>query len=136
MIVFPRNGRVTWRTRRKSLKSFRRSSGEVAPSELLVLISQVGATLYGLNAELPSSEPRPAPAVPIRKSVTAEAVICLECGWKGKMLRRHIAGHGISETVYRERWSLTADHPLTAPAYTVQRSEIAKALGLGRRRSK
>jgi predicted transcriptional regulator len=71
--------------------------------------------------------------VPIRRSVQRDAVVCLECGWKGKMLRRHLSTrHGLTGEQYLKRWSLASDHPLTAPAYSEQRSTLAKELGLGR----
>src|SRR6266478_291789 len=72
--------------------------------------------------------------VPIRRSVHRDYVVCLECGWRGQMLRRHIAGHGLSVEQYRARWSLRPDHPITAPDYSERRSTIAKQLGLGRTR--
>jgi predicted transcriptional regulator len=60
-------------------------------------------------------------------------VICLDCGWKGKMLRRHLTTrHGLTAEDYLKRWSLPGDHPLTAPNYSAQRSSLAKELGLGR----
>jgi predicted transcriptional regulator len=60
-------------------------------------------------------------------------VVCLDCGWKGKMLRRHLTTrHGLSAEEYLKRWGLAADHPLTAPNYSAQRSTLAKELGLGR----
>ena len=71
--------------------------------------------------------------MPIRRSVQRDAVVCLECGWKGKMLRRHLSTrHGLSGEEYLRRWSLPSDHPLTAPTYSEQRSSLAKELGLGR----
>jgi predicted transcriptional regulator len=74
------------------------------------------------------------PAVSVRQSVRHEYVVCLDCGYRGKTLRRHItAQHGLSGDQYRQRWGLRRDHPLTAPAYSEQRSTMAKALGLGRK---
>jgi predicted transcriptional regulator len=104
----------------------------ISSAEIPALIAQVGASLYGLNKTLPAVEARE-PAVQIRKSVTPDAVICLECGWKGKMLKRHLASHDLEEGSYRQRWGLKRDHALTAPNYTLRRSEIAKSLGLGHR---
>jgi len=75
----------------------------------------------------------PTPAVPVRRSVQRDVVVCLDCGWKGKMLRRHLTTrHGLSGEDYLKRWGLPGDHPLTAPNYSVQRSNLAKELGLGR----
>jgi predicted transcriptional regulator len=73
------------------------------------------------------------PAVPLRRSVQRDVVVCLDCGWKGKMLRRHLTTrHGLTADDYLKRWGLPGDHPLTAPNYSVQRSNLAKELGLGR----
>lgn len=74
------------------------------------------------------------PAVSVRRSVHQDYVVCLDCGYRGKTLLRHISGqHGLSRDEYRERWGLGKDHPLTAPAYTERRSMLAKELGLGRK---
>jgi MucR family transcriptional regulator, transcriptional regulator of exopolysaccharide biosynthesis len=74
------------------------------------------------------------PAVSVRRSVQQDYVVCLNCGYRGKTLRRHInRQHGLSRDEYRERWGLLKDHPLTAPAYTERRSMLAKELGLGRK---
>jgi len=71
--------------------------------------------------------------VPVRRSVQRDAVLCLDCGWKGKMLRRHLnTRHGLSAEQYLRRWNLGSEHPLTAPSYSEQRSTLAKELGLGR----
>ena len=74
------------------------------------------------------------PAVSVRHSVHQDYVVCLDCGYRGKTLRRHInRQHGLSRDEYRKRWGLRNDHPLTAPAYTERRSMLAKELGLGRK---
>src|SRR5215472_13492892 len=74
------------------------------------------------------------PAVSVRQSVRHDYVVCLDCGYRGKTLRRHIATrHGLSRGDYLKRWGLKSDHPLTAPAYSEHRSTMAKALGLGRK---
>src|SRR5216683_3166324 len=73
------------------------------------------------------------PAVSVRRSVHQDYVVCLDCGYRGKTLRRHIsARHGLNRDEYRKRWGLRSDHPLTAPAYSERRSTLAKARGLGR----
>jgi predicted transcriptional regulator len=75
------------------------------------------------------------PAVPIRKSVTAEYIVCLEDGRKLKMLKRYLrATYGMTPDQYRARWNLPADYPMVAPAYAERRSDLARANGLGRRR--
>jgi predicted transcriptional regulator len=74
------------------------------------------------------------PAVSVRRSVHQDYVVCLDCGYRAKTLRRHISTqHGLNRDEYRKRWGLRSDHPLTAPAYTERRSTMAKALGFGRK---
>jgi predicted transcriptional regulator len=74
------------------------------------------------------------PAVSVRQSVRPEFVICLDCGYRGRMLRRHInRHHGLTRDEYLKRWGLRHDHPLTAPAYSERRSILAKKIGLGRK---
>ena len=104
-------------------------------SELPRLIKDVFATLR--EAGTPPPEP-PAdalvPAVPVKRSVTPEFIICLEDGRKMKMLKRHLATHyDLTPAAYRQRWGLPADYPMVAPAYAAQRSDLAKSLGLGRK---
>ncbi len=74
------------------------------------------------------------PAVSVKKSVTAEYIICLEDGKKFKSLKRHLRTHyDLSPEQYREKWGLTHDYPMVAPAYAAARSQLAKTMGLGRR---
>ena len=74
------------------------------------------------------------PAVSVRRSVHQEYVVCLDCGYRGQTLRRHISTrHGLSRDEYLSRWGLRSDHLLTAPAYSERRSELARSLGLGRK---
>ena len=76
------------------------------------------------------------PAVPVRKSVTPEFIVCLEDGKKLKMLKRHLATrYNLTPAAYRQRWGLPKDYPMVAPAYAAQRSALAKSLGLGRKRA-
>jgi predicted transcriptional regulator len=107
--------------------------GNAVPSaQLPALITQVGAFLYGLNQLIPPAAP--IPAVPVRRSVLPDAVVCLDCGWRGKILRGHVnIAHGLSQGAYRERWGLKVDHPLVAPSYSRRRSALAVSLRLGRR---
>ena len=104
----------------------------LSPEQIPELISSVHRTFDSLGKPV---EPPGVltPAVPVRRSVQRDAVVCLECGWKGKMLRRHLSTrHGLTGEQYLKRWSLPSDHPLTAPTYSEQRSSLAKELGLGR----
>jgi predicted transcriptional regulator len=108
---------------------------QVQPDQLAVLISTVHQALGGLSK--PSIEPvvERTPAVPIRRSMTATHVVCLDCGWRGQMLKRHIgSAHGLGVDAYRARWGLLHDHAMVAPAYSERRSTMAKQIGLGRTR--
>jgi predicted transcriptional regulator len=76
------------------------------------------------------------PAVPIRKSVTPEYLVCLEDGKRMKMLKRHLRStYGMTPDEYRAKWNLPRDYPMVAASYTEKRSQLAKAIGLGRHRS-
>ena len=76
----------------------------------------------------------PVPAVPIRKSITPEYLVCLEDGKKLRMLKRHLSSaYGMTPDEYRAKWKLPADYPMVAPNYAAQRSAFAKKIGLGRK---
>ena len=108
---------------------------QVASDQLPVLISTVHQALTNLGKPIAEFNGERAPAVPIRRSVHRQYVVCLECGWRGQMLRRHVAtGHGFSVDEYRARWSLPREHPMVAPGYSERRSDLAKQIGLGRGR--
>ena len=108
---------------------------QITPDELIGLIVEVHRALAGLERTPPVQEP-PEPAVPIRRSVQQDYIVCLECGFRAQMLRRHLGvAHGLNVTDYRIRWNLPADYPVTAPRYSMQRSAMAKAMGFGRRRA-
>lgn len=111
------------------------SNNQVAADEIPGLIQKVFKTLANVSGEgaVVSSE-RPQPAVPIKRSVTPEYIICLEDGKKLKMLKRHLkTAYDMSPEEYRERWGLPADYPMVAPSYASQRSKLAKDIGLGTR---
>jgi predicted transcriptional regulator len=102
----------------------------VDPSDVPAIIAQVYRSLTGLTQPPPAE---PEPAVPIRRSVNPEYITCLDCGARKKTLRRHLTiAHNLMPADYRQRWKLPPDYPLTAPAYAARRSEMAKAIGLGR----
>jgi len=106
---------------------------QVEPDQLAALIVGVHHALAGLRRAPPAQQPL-RPAVPIRRSVQQEYVVCLECGFRAQTLRRHLRdAHDLEIGDYRVRWNLPIDHPLIAPAYSARRSRIAKAIGLGRR---
>lgn len=108
------------------------SHHNLAPEQIPELIASVHRTIAALGQPV-ETQAALTPAVPVRRSVQRDAVTCLDCGWKGKMLRRHLTTrHGLSAEEYLKRWGLPGDHPLTAPNYSLQRSNLAKELGLGR----
>jgi predicted transcriptional regulator len=112
------------------------SHNSVAPSDLPALIEQVYGALTGLGRPAVVVPTRPEPAVPVRKSVTPDYIVCLEDGKKLKMLKRHLqAAYNMTPDEYRERWGLPADYPMVAPNYAKQRSSLAKSIGLGTRRA-
>ena len=110
------------------------SNNTVPVGDLPELIKQVYRTLATLNEPSQGHPERPVPAVPIRRSVMPDHIVCLEDGKKLKMLRRHLkTAYNMTPDEYRERWNLPADYPMVAPDYAAQRSELAKKIGLGRR---
>jgi predicted transcriptional regulator len=112
------------------------AQNSIGVDQLAGLIATVHRTLSGLgtNTPVPATEAL-TPAVSIRRSVQHEHVVCLECGFRGLMLRRHLrVAHGLEPAAYRVRWKLPADHPIIAPAYSERRATLAKQIGLGRPR--
>lgn len=105
----------------------------VAPEQIPAIIASVHAALSSIGQPTATApEPARKPAVSIRKSIQPHAITCLECGFSGQMIRRHLTtGHGLSVEQYRERWGLAPDYPVVAPNYAVKRSQLAKDIGLG-----
>ncbi len=113
------------------------SKNAVPVDELPTLIRSVHASLSGLDRGSDAAAERPQPAVPIKKSVTADYLVCLEDGKKLKMLKRHLkTAYNMTPEQYRERWGLSPDYPMVAPNYARQRSRLAKEIGLGTRARK
>lgn len=115
-------------------------NNSVPTGELSKLIADVHAAfvrVHGTQAIAePAVEPQ-RPAVPIKKSVTNDFIICLEDGKKFKSLKRHLRTHyDLSPEEYREKWGLPADYPMVAPNYAEARSNLAKSMGLGQQRRK
>jgi predicted transcriptional regulator len=130
------------------------SGGQVAPDRLLELTTQIVCAYVSHNpvpatevsgligsvhrsisvqGQSTASEPQMEPAVPIRKSVTPDYIISLEDGRKFRTLSRHLmARYGMTPEQYRRKWGLPDDYPMVAPNYAVERSKIAKSMGLGR----
>jgi MucR family transcriptional regulator, transcriptional regulator of exopolysaccharide biosynthesis len=113
------------------------SNNPLPKSDLPDLILAVHSSLTRLGGEpehaLPQVEAK-APAVPIRKSVTPDYLICLDDGKRFKSLRRHLRALGLTPEQYREKWKLPSDYPMVARNYAAQRSALAKKIGLGQKR--
>ena len=107
----------------------------VPTAELPALIARVHASLSTLAAPQPEAVVELVPAVPVRKSIMPDYIICLEDGRKLKSLKRHLlAAFGLTPEAYREKWGLPTDYPMVAPNYAAARSEMAKRIGLGQMR--
>lgn len=101
--------------------------------DLSSIIRSVHNTLLDIDSGVEGAGPDLTPAVPIKKSVTPDFIICLEDGKKLKMLKRYLRSqYGMTPEEYRARWGLPADYPMVAPNYAAQRSRLAKQIGLGR----
>ena len=112
------------------------SNNTVATGDLPGLISEVYAALQRTSSGVaPEPQPEPLkPAIPIKKSVTPDYIVCLEDGKQFKSLKRHLSTHhGLTPDEYRAKWGLPADYPLVAPNYAAARSALAKSMGLGRK---
>jgi len=111
------------------------SNNSVARDSLPSLIQDVYSTLATIGHTAPPPSPpsdKLAPAVPVKRSVFPEYIVCLEDGKKLKMLKRHLAtSYNMTPEQYREKWDLPADYPMVAPSYAKQRSSLAKKIGLG-----
>ncbi len=114
------------------------SNNSVPSSDLPTLINEVHTALLrvgGGTVEVPVEAPKP--AIPVKKSVTPDYIVCLEDGKKFKSLKRHLrTQYDLSPEKYREKWGLPADYPMVAPNYAKARSELAKEMGLGQQRRK
>jgi predicted transcriptional regulator len=97
----------------------------------------IGSVFAKLNELATDEKPLPetlTPAVPIRKSVTDDYIVCLEDGKKLKMLKRHLmTAYNMTPEAYRAKWGLKPDYPMVAPSYAATRQELAKKIGLGRK---
>ena len=138
-------------------KGHTRMDDDSKPQEFLALTTEIVASFVGNNAVAMSDVPAliasvfqalrttgqaepektaetPTPAVPIKKSVQHDFIVCLEDGKKLKMLKRHLATrYNMTPEDYRRRWGLAKDYPMVAPAYAAQRSALAREIGLGRK---
>lgn len=115
------------------------SNNPLPKGELPSLIQAVYAAVEKLGARQESTPLQiemKIPAVPIRRSITPDFLICLDDGKRFKSLRRHLGGLGMTPEQYREKWNLPSDYPMVAPNYAARRSELAKQIGLGQIRWK
>lgn len=111
------------------------ANNRVQPSDLPSVIEAVHASLKTLGKP---SEPVPEklqPRIPIKKTVTPDYLISLEDGRHYKSLKRHLSGRGLTPQQYRDKWNLPHDYPMVASSYAAKRSELAKTIGLGRKRT-
>ena len=112
------------------------SNNSVPMSDLPGLISQVYTALGDTRSAEAPAQPaeKPKPAVPVKKSVTDDYIVCLEDGKQFKSLKRHLSSkYDMTPEEYRQRWGLPADYPMVAPAYAAARSKLAREMGLGRK---
>ncbi|MDE2475791.1 MAG: MucR family transcriptional regulator [Alphaproteobacteria bacterium] len=110
------------------------SNNPIPVSEVPAMIKSVHSTLGGLGGGLSGEiQLSQKPAIPVKRSVNPDFIVCLEDGKKLKMLKRYLrSNYGMTPEEYRSKWSLPADYPMVAPNYAAQRSEFAKKIGLGR----
>ena len=110
------------------------ANNSVVQAEVPDLIQQVYNKLNELASGEEATSVELTPAVPIKKSVTDDYIICLEDGKKLKMLKRHLmTAYGMTPDDYRAKWGLKSDYPMVAPNYAAKRQELAKKIGLGRK---
>jgi predicted transcriptional regulator len=114
------------------------SNNSVSAGDLPGIINEVHSALVKVSSG--AAEPQaeaPKPAVPVKRSVTPDYIICLEDGKKFKSLKRHLrTQYNMSPEEYREKWGLATDYPMVAPSYAAARSELAKKMGLGQQRGR
>jgi len=112
------------------------SHNSVASGDISNLIGQVYSALMRISSGQVTAPSEPLkPAVPVKRSITAEYIVCLEDGKKFKSLKRHLrTQYEMTPEQYREKWSLPADYPMVAPNYAAARSQLAKQMGLGQQR--
>jgi predicted transcriptional regulator len=111
------------------------TNNKVPAEDLPKLIREVHRALINVG-QAETSAPKVTPAVPVKKSVLNDHLVCLECGKPLSMLKRHLMSeHHLTPGQYRQKWVLPASYPIVAPAYAKVRSALAKKIGLGRKRS-
>jgi predicted transcriptional regulator len=107
----------------------------VASDQLPALIASVNEALSGLGQPPVPAAVALSPAISVRRSVSPDKITCIDCGWSGQMLKRHLTtAHLVTPGAYRTKWGLPNTYPMVAPNYASRRSELAKEIGLGKRR--
>ena len=110
------------------------SNNTVAVSDVANLVQRVHEALVSLGQPTPEPQQEKTPVVSVRASIKPDYLVCMECGRKQKTLKRHLQNaHGMSPDQYRQDYGLPRDYPMVAPNYSKRRSEMAQAIGLGRR---
>ncbi len=113
------------------------SNNSVPAADLPSLIGSVHSALQNVASPMQTkAAEKPTPAVPVKKSITPDAIISLIDGKPYKSLKRHLTGQGLTPAQYREQYGLPRDYPMVAPSYAAKRSELAKSIGLGQSRRK
>jgi predicted transcriptional regulator len=111
------------------------SNNSVPSADIPALIGQVHSALKRVSGGQAAPTEPLKPAVPIKRSVTSDFIVCLEDGLKFKSLKRHLrTRYNMTPDQYREKWSLPPDYPMVAPNYAAARSQLAKQMGLGQQR--
>ncbi|MGB0696260.1 MAG: MucR family transcriptional regulator [Rhodospirillaceae bacterium] len=117
-----------------SIVSAHMGKNNVAVDEIPTILGDVYKSINALASPEEKAPEKPEPAVPIKKSIHTDYLVCLEDGKKLKMLKRHLkTAYGLTPEEYREKWGLPADYPMVAPSYASKRSSLAKQIGLGTR---
>ena len=114
------------------------SNNSVAVNDLSGLINQVHTALVRVSAGSPEAPVEALkPAIPVKRSINSDYLVCLEDGKKFKSLKRHLrTQYNMTPEQYREKWGLPPDYPMVAPNYAAARSELAKQMGLGQQRQR
>ena len=111
------------------------SNNPINMEALPKLVNDTYAALEGMSGDASGAPENLTPAVSIKKSQKHDHLVCLDCGKKFKSLKRHLmASHGLTPKEYRDKWGLSSDYPMVAPAYADVRSQVAKNVGLGRKK--
>lgn len=132
--VSPRDGDARFLRLTSEISAAYFANNTTPPDQVAEVIVQIRAALSRLQEGTKPERPKPEPAVPVRKSVTPDYLVCLEDGKKLKMLKRYLkARFGMTPEEYRARWNLPADYPMVAPNYAQLRSDYARQMGLGRK---